>query len=102
MMQNIDVAALHDKATRGGALSPEEQASLDAWYAAEDAGEARALRHANGASPATVLDAAITRATADIAALAADIQSLATQNAALRQEIRTLQEELAKRASRVA
>lgn len=102
MMQHIDIAALHDKATRGGVLAAEEQAVLDAWYAAEDVGEARALAQADSASSSAALSGAIVRATADIAALAVQVQDLATQNAALRQEIRALQEELAKRDARVA
>lgn len=34
---------LHDKATRGEALSPEERVCLDTWYAEQDAAEAVVL-----------------------------------------------------------
>ena len=34
---------LHDTATRGGSLSAEEQALLEAWYAGQDREEAAAL-----------------------------------------------------------
>ncbi len=34
---------LHDKLTRGESLSAEEQATLDAWYAAQDEAESHTL-----------------------------------------------------------
>lgn len=49
MLANIRAQQLHDKATRGLELTAQEQAELDAWYAAQDTAEQRLL----GASTAT-------------------------------------------------
>lgn len=43
MRDNDRMRTLHDRATRGHALSAEEHAQLDAWYAAQDAAEASAI-----------------------------------------------------------
>ena len=41
-MMNQQIAqTLHDKATRGGALSAQEETELRAWYAQQDADEMR-------------------------------------------------------------
>ena len=39
---------LHDRATRGEALSPEEQAQLKDWYATQDRAEADQLGFTGG------------------------------------------------------
>ncbi|MFN3335144.1 MAG: hypothetical protein ACK47M_21805 [Caldilinea sp.] len=43
MSPEIDEKTLHDKVTRGAALTKEEQAVLAAWYSSEDAAEARVI-----------------------------------------------------------
>ena len=50
MVPDDSARTLHDKATRGGVLSPEAQAQLDQWNAAQDAAELVALQ--SSAAPA--------------------------------------------------
>jgi predicted nucleic acid-binding Zn-ribbon protein len=86
---------LHDRATRGQVLSAEERAQLQEWYARldreEDANLDRVVRTASLAALHTQIDTAL----AQLATVTRRIQTLTVENAAIRQEIASLQAQLA-------
>ncbi len=91
---------LHDRATRGEALTQTEQASLAAWYERQDAEEAAML-----AASRPVTEAALRRLREEVEAEAArvltvtqQIQAQVAENEALRQEIAALTQRLARSA----
>ena len=89
---------LHDKATRDGALTAQEQAQLDEWYRQEDAAESQSLAGADRADSESVLVALrgqVAQALAQMQAVTADIQNLVGANEALRREVAALQERVA-------
>lgn len=95
---------LHDKATRGGALTQAERAALEAWYDEKDYEEAALL---NSPTPGTLttLDALREQLAAALARLREEtqrIQAQADENEALRGEIAALSERLARSGSRQA
>jgi hypothetical protein len=97
MPTNEELQQLHDRATRGVPLTPDEQAALDAWYAEQDRREAEALAGA-ATSPALAelrvqVQAAATRLVADTQRL----EALTAENDELRREIAALQQELLRR-----
>jgi len=89
---------LHDRATRGEALSAQERASLETWYAAQDRAEMDAL---DLATPETVtrLQAQVDSVLEQLEMAARRIQELAQENDRLRGEIATLHRRLAQQAS---
>lgn len=94
-----DTAArrLHDKATRGGALTEAERATLEAWYNQKDNEEAVLLNSSTpGAS--TTLDALHEQVATALTRLREEtgrIQAQADENEALRRKIAALSERLA-------
>src|SRR5262245_11278894 len=82
---------LHDRATRGEALSAEERAHLDAWYARLDAEEVAALAGAVPPGSIPALHAQIATALAQRGTVTQHVQALTAENAAVRQEIASLQ-----------
>jgi septal ring factor EnvC (AmiA/AmiB activator) len=90
---------LHDRATRGEALSPEEQAQLKDWYATQDRAEADQLGFTATAETVDLLQAQIDSAVAQLATITRRIQEIATENKALRREIAALGRQLAQQDS---
>ncbi|TEU12468.1 MAG: hypothetical protein E3J21_21040 [Anaerolineales bacterium] len=90
---------LHDRATRGEALSPEEQAQLKDWYATQDRSEADQLGFTATAETVDLLQAQIDSAVAQLATITRRIQEIATENKALRREIAALCRQLAQQDS---
>jgi chromosome segregation ATPase len=91
---------LHDKATRGGALTPTEEATLEAWYKRQDAEENALLASATPqAATLRNLRSEVEAASAQMLAVTQHIQTLIAENEALRQEIATLSQQLARAAS---
>jgi hypothetical protein len=86
---------LHDRATRGLALSTEEQAELEAWYAEQDRGESILLGGSPPEQSLTALYAQLDEAMTRLRAVTARIHEIAAQNDALRREIAALQQQLA-------
>ena len=89
---NASGRRLHDRATRGEALTQAERASLAAWYEQQDAEEGAIL-----ASAAPVTEAALRLLRDEVEAAAArvltttqQIQTQIAENEALRQEIAVL------------
>jgi hypothetical protein len=86
---------LHDRATRGERLTAEEQAQLEAWYAAQDRAEMAQLGLIEPARDLAALQAQVDLATAQVATISKRIQKLAAANAALRREVSMLRRRLA-------
>jgi hypothetical protein len=89
---------LHDRATQEEQLSAEDQAQLEAWYAAQDCVEMEALDVAEMARDATILQTQIDSATVQLTTISRRIQKTAAENAALRREINILRRRLATQA----
>lgn len=104
MTKDTPAHDLHDRATRGGALTDAERTALEAWYEQKDHEEAALLGpSASAASP--TLDALREQVTAALARLQEEtqrIQAQADENEALRREVAALSEELAHAGSRQA
>lgn len=83
---------LHDRATRGHTLTRDEDAQLDAWYAAQDAVEAATLRSVTAPADLHDLQAGVEHVLVRLITTSHQIQELATQNANLRAEIADLQQ----------
>jgi cell division protein FtsB len=97
---------LHDRATRGEKLSTSESEQLTAWYAAQDAAEYKALALAEDATEAEDATlspdlreqyrAQISRIMQQLTSVTQNIQTLEEENSALRCEIATLRQRVAK------
>src|SRR5438067_6613006 len=72
-----DGAQLHDKATRGAALSAAEREWLDAWYAAQDAAEQASLSQPVPSPTVAALRAQIAAAAAQLQVVAQRVHQLA-------------------------
>ena len=88
------VRQLHDKATRGIALSTIEQAQLDAWYAQQDQEESAFLRQTSPPGTLVALQTQVDTAVAQLLAVTQRLQELAIHNDTLRHDIAVLQEQL--------
>jgi len=96
---NTDEVArqLHDKATRGGTLSPEERACLEKWYAQQDQEENAALAGALSSQPIAALRAQVDVAVGQLGAVTHRIQALTAESETVRQENAALRRQLAQR-----
>jgi hypothetical protein len=82
---------LHDRATRGEALTADEQEQLQRWYARHDLEEMQRLTAAPVPSDLADLQSRVRQTTDQVVAQAQRIQALTAENAQLRQEIASLQ-----------
>lgn len=89
-----NVKELHDRATRGEALTAAEQAQLQAWYSEQDQAEFQQLGLPASIPNNAELPNKIAVALNQIAASTAQIQKLASENEALRRENLTLRRQL--------
>lgn len=85
---------LHDRATRGEALSAEEQAQLQAWYARLDREESAALSKGGVPENLVTLHTQIEMALDQLTTVTQRIQTLTSENADIRREIVSLQARL--------
>ena len=90
---------LHNRVTRGEALSTEEQAQLEDWYATQDRAESDQLGLTATAETVASLQIQIDSALASLAAITRRIQEIAEENQALRREIAALCRQLAQQDS---
>ena len=91
---------LHDKATRGLALSAEEQAQLEAWYAEQDQQEHAVLGPTGSSQRLATLHTQVETALAQLLTVTQRIQELTVHNETLRREIAVLQRQLPLAATR--
>jgi predicted nucleic acid-binding Zn-ribbon protein len=92
-----DTRRLHDKATRGEALSAEEHAHLEQWYARLDDEESASFASASSPEQLDALRAEVNAARARLVAATQRIQALAAENEAARSEVAALQQRLVER-----
>ena len=85
---------LHERATRGEQLSAEEQAQLEAWYAAQDEAEADLLGSSEVQEIAS-LESQVENAAVQLSSVTARIQQVMAENQALRREVAALRKQLA-------
>jgi hypothetical protein len=97
MSRDVAAEQLHDRATRGEVLSAKERGQLQEWYARLDREEAEALNRAVPSASLTALHAQIDTALSQLATVTQRIQTLTGENAAIRQEITSLQALLAQK-----
>jgi hypothetical protein len=90
---------LHDRATRGEALSTEEQAQLEDWYATQDRAESDRLGLTATSETVASLQIQIDSALASLATITKRIQEIAEENQALRREIAAICRQLAQQDS---
>lgn len=90
----LQMRALHDRATRGHTLTADEQAQLDAWYAVQDAAETVMLGDLSAPDDLRDLQAGVEQAITHILATSRQIRELDAQNTGLRFEIAKLQQRL--------
>ena len=92
----MNLRQLHDRATRGETLSPEERSQLEEWYAAQDRAEADDLGLTASAETIAALQAQIASALEQLVAVAQQMQKTNEENQALRREIAALRRQLAR------
>ena len=85
---------LHDKATRGGSLSAEEQAALTEWYRRQDEDEGKQLRHARPPADLEALRREYHRLLGELVAITQQIQAQATENERLSRRVEELEKQL--------
>lgn len=100
MENNTLVRQLHTKTTRGETLTSAEEATLEAWYAKQDA-EENALLVSTAPKAVTLqnLRSEVEASSAQMLAVTQRIQALIEENEALRQEIAALTQQLAQSVS---
>jgi hypothetical protein len=92
MTSDESAMALHDKATRGEALTAAELACLEEWYARQDQQEMAALANGPSAAPTlATLHAQVQTTLGRIQAVTQSVQLLLSENDQLRREIDNLQ-----------
>src|SRR5438132_185446 len=96
MISDEQGQALHDKATRGGVLSADEQALLDQWYERHDREEAAVLAKASPPQTLAELRSQVDNAVAQLVTTVQSIQTLTVDNENLRREIAALHQQLAR------
>jgi hypothetical protein len=97
MAQTERGSLLHDRATRGEALSPDEQAELDAWYDAMDREEAAILADSHDDGSLAALRARVRASARQLRAVTQHIEELTVENEHLRREIAASQRQLVQR-----
>lgn len=85
---------LHDKATRGLALSAEKQAHLEAWYTEQDRQEHTVLGPIEPSQRLATPHTQVETALAQLLTVTQRIQALTLDNETLRREIAMLQRQL--------
>ncbi len=87
----------HDRFSRGGTLSAEEQKQLQDWYAGQDAAEGKMLGLAASEKTVASLQAQVDAALTQLMTVTKRIQEVASENETLRREIATLRRQLMQR-----
>ncbi len=96
-MKESEALQLHDRAACGDALTAEENARLEAWYAVQDDAESREL--ATGAQESRDLQGRIQASLEQITQTARQIQQTLKENDSLRREIAGLRLEIAQQSA---
>lgn len=99
MSTNELAKQLHDKVTRGIALSAAEQAQLEVWYAQQDQEEGALLTQARPPQTLVALQTQVDTAVSQLLVVTQRIQELVAQNDVLRRDVATLQQQLMQRST---
>jgi hypothetical protein len=92
---------LHDRGTRGEALTPAEQALLAKWYATLDASEIDMLRLIFPPNSVPDLQMRVELVLAQLTTIISRIQEVVAENEALRKENITLRQHIVQMSKRV-
>ena len=97
MISDESGQALHDRASRGDPLRPDERVQLDVWLTAHDQAESELLSP-KGVTPALAsLRSQVNSAFEQMSVVTRNIQHLAAENDSLRREVAALRSRLAAR-----
>lgn len=86
---------LHDRATRGEALSAEERDQLERWYEAQDRAEMEALSSVAETESLSALQAQVDSVMVQLGTVTQRIRAIADENDVLRGEIAAFRRQLA-------
>jgi hypothetical protein len=95
MVTDNQAKQLHDRATRGEALSEEEKSILADWYTLQDRAESETLGLTNDENTLAPLKAQIEAALTQLSTLTHRLQEISSENEILRQENALLRRQLA-------
>ena len=95
-MSDDTLRQLHDKATRGEQLSPEERARLGAWYTKNDQEESGELSASSEPKEASEIRRKLDEAMAELSAGSQRVRELTADNDSIRREIGDLRRQLAR------
>jgi len=98
-MSDDNLRQLHDKATRGEQLSPEEQARLEDWYAKNDQEESGELSASSDPEGATEIRCKLDEAMSELTAASQRVRELTADNDTIRREIGVLRHQLAQQSA---
>ena len=90
--------SLHDRATRGEHLSPEESHLLEVWYTLQDRTEAKALGSIASLVSLEALQSQVDLNLAQLSIVSRRIQRIASENDTLRREIAVLRHQVVQKA----
>ena len=93
-MNDDALKKLHDRATRGETLSPEERTSLDQWYALQDQAEGAVLKSVRPDDSLPALQLRVETTLNQIVSMTKRIQEIVSENEGLKQEIGSLRRQL--------
>ncbi len=94
MISDDQALDLHNRSTRGQALSTVEQAALEAWYAEQDRTELAALRSAQSTGSVSEAQRELEALLARLTSVSAQIQEIVAQNDAIRRDNAALRHQL--------
>jgi hypothetical protein len=98
MLTNQQAQSLHDRATRGEAVSAEEQADLEAWYAVQDENETVCLQLGQS-SAIPALRANLGSAEAELQTVSRKIHEITAENDSIRRDVVSLRVKIAQQAA---
>lgn len=85
---------LHDRATRGESLTPEERTQLENWYMLQDQNESEQLGLSKPDTPNANLQTQIKNALSQLDGITKRIREVTSENEVLRREITSLRRQL--------
>ncbi|MFH1908764.1 MAG: hypothetical protein ABIL11_15520 [Chloroflexota bacterium] len=97
MISEDTTKKLHDRFSRGEALSTKEQKQLADWYARQDAAEGQMFTEVSKGKNISLLQGQIEAALYRLTTVTKHIQEVETQNEALRREIASLRRQMMQR-----
>ena len=86
---------LHDKATRGVALTAQEQSGLQAWYAQQDSAEKESSGKSRREESVRGIHDEVAAAISQLGVVTRRVQEISAANEALRKEVNALKRRVA-------